>query len=54
MNSFVVLKYLKFMLMPPASLAFATILGLVLLACGWRRLGWAAILTASILSLIHI
>jgi uncharacterized SAM-binding protein YcdF (DUF218 family) len=52
MNSFIVLKYLKFMLMPPASLAFATILGLLLLACGWRRLGWAAILTASIVTSI--
>jgi uncharacterized SAM-binding protein YcdF (DUF218 family) len=48
MNSFVVVKYLSFLLMPPASLATGTALGLVLLALGWRRLGWAAILTASI------
>lgn len=48
MNSFVVVKYLSFLLMPPASLATGTALGLVLLALGWRRLGWTAILTASI------
>jgi uncharacterized SAM-binding protein YcdF (DUF218 family) len=48
MNSFVVVKYLTFLLMPPASLALGTILGLILLAVGWRRLGWAAILTAAI------
>jgi uncharacterized SAM-binding protein YcdF (DUF218 family) len=48
MNSFVFLKYLSFLLMPPGSLAVGTILGLVLLALGWRRLGWAAILTAAI------
>jgi uncharacterized SAM-binding protein YcdF (DUF218 family) len=48
MNSFVFLKYLSFLLMPPGSLAVGTILGLVLLAVGWRRLGWAAILTAAI------
>src|SRR5471032_1244872 len=48
MNSFVVVKYLTFLLLPPASLVTGTVLGLVLLALGWRRLGWAAILTASI------
>jgi uncharacterized SAM-binding protein YcdF (DUF218 family) len=52
MNSFVVVKYLTFLLMPPASLALGTILGLVLLAVGWRRLGWAVILTASIVTSI--
>ena len=48
MNSYVVVKYLSFLLMPPGSLAVGTILGLVLLVRGWRRLGWAAILTAAI------
>ena len=52
MNSFVVVKYLTFLLMPPASLAVGTILGLLLLALGWRRLGWAAILTASVVTSI--
>ena len=50
MNSFVVVKYLSFLLMPPASLALGTILGLILLAVGWRRLGWVAILTAAIVN----
>ena len=48
MNSFVVVKYLSSLLMPPASLAVGTIVGLVLLAAGWRRLGWAAILAAAV------
>ena len=52
MNSFVVVKYLTFLLLPPASLAVGTILGLLLLAVGWRRLGWAAILTAAIVNSI--
>jgi uncharacterized SAM-binding protein YcdF (DUF218 family) len=52
MNTFVLLKYLSNMLMPPASLAFGTILGLILLAIGWRRLGWAAILAAAIVTSI--
>jgi uncharacterized SAM-binding protein YcdF (DUF218 family) len=52
MNSFVVVKYLSFLLMPPASLAVGTVLGLVLLAVGWRRLGWAAILTAAVVTSI--
>jgi uncharacterized SAM-binding protein YcdF (DUF218 family) len=53
MNTFVVVKYLSFLLMPPASLAVGTILGLLLIAFGWRRVGWAAILAAaSITSII--
>jgi uncharacterized SAM-binding protein YcdF (DUF218 family) len=48
MNSFVALKYLSMLAMPPASLAVGTVVGLVLLALGWRRLGWTAILAASI------
>jgi uncharacterized SAM-binding protein YcdF (DUF218 family) len=50
MNSIVFLKYLTFLLLPPAALAVGTILGLLLLAVGWRRLGWAAILTAAIVT----
>ena len=50
MNSFVFLKYLTFLLMPPASLALGTIVGLILLAVGWRRTGWAAILTAAVVT----
>ncbi len=52
MNSFVFLKYLTFLLMPPASLALGTVVGLILLAVGWRRLGWAAILTAAVMTSI--
>ena len=52
MNTFVLLKFLSNMLMPPASLALGTIVGLILLAVGWRRLGWAAILAASLLTSI--
>ncbi|MBS0548737.1 MAG: YdcF family protein [Proteobacteria bacterium] len=48
MNTFVVLKILSYLAMPPASLAVGTVVGLVLLAVGWRRLGWAAILAASL------
>jgi uncharacterized SAM-binding protein YcdF (DUF218 family) len=48
MNIFVLVKCLTFLVMPPASLAVGTILGLVLWAFGWRRLGWTAILIASI------
>ena len=47
MNSFVVVKYLSLLLLPPASLALGTIIGVVLLALGWRRLGLVAILTAA-------
>ncbi len=50
MNSFVVVKYLSLLLLPPASLALGTIIGVVLLALGWRRLGLAAILTAAIVN----
>jgi uncharacterized SAM-binding protein YcdF (DUF218 family) len=50
MNSFVVVKYLSSLLMPPASLAVGTIVGLVLLALGRRRLGWSAILAAAIVT----
>ena len=53
MNTFVFVKFLSMLLMPPASLAVGTILGLLLIAFGWRRLGWAAILAAaSITSII--
>ena len=48
MNSFALVKTLTILLMPPGSLAAGTVLGLILLALGWRRLGWAAILVASI------
>jgi len=47
MNTFVFVKILSMLLMPPASLAVGTILGLLLIAFGWRRLGWAAILAAA-------
>jgi uncharacterized SAM-binding protein YcdF (DUF218 family) len=47
MNTFVVVKYLTFLLMPPASLAIGTILGLIFIAFGWKRLGWGAILAAA-------
>lgn len=49
MNTFVLLKYLSYLLMPPASLAVGTVLGLILLAFGWRRLGVAAIAAAAVL-----
>lgn len=53
MNTFVFVKFLSMLLMPPASLAVGTILGLLLIVFGWRRLGWAAILAAaSITSII--
>ena len=53
MNTFIFVKFLTMLLMPPASLAVGTILGLLLIAFGWWRLGWAAILAAaSITSII--
>ena len=48
MNSFTLLKTLEILLIPPGSLAAGVVLGLILLALGWRRLGWAVILVASI------
>ena len=47
MNTFIFVKFLTMLLMPPASLAVGTILGLLLIAFGWWRLGWAAILAAA-------
>lgn len=52
MNTFVFLKFLTMALMPPASLAVGTILGLLLIACGLRRLGWAAIVAAASITAI--
>ena len=39
MDTFVLLKYFSFLATPPASLAVGFLLGVLLMAVGWRRLG---------------